>query len=118
VNPDLEEIYGDAKNDVTRVEQWRNFLRLRGGTIDFGRLTMSPVDLIMIDVSSDAWFDLDLTHYQEQLVNGYTRVTPQAGLQIFMPDLSEIPQNKVNQNISIQWLKNRNAPPPPDVVSK
>lgn len=118
VNPDLEEVYGNARNEVTRVEQWRNFLRLRDGTIDFGRLTMHPVDLIMIDLSNDAWFDLDLTHYQEQLVNGYTRMTPQAGLQIFMPDLDQIPHNKANQNIGIQWIKNRNLPPPPEVTSK
>jgi hypothetical protein len=79
---------------------------------------MSPVDLIMIDISQDAWFDLDLSRYQEQLVNGYTRVTPQAGLQIFMPDLSQIPANKANQNISIEWLKNRNLPPPSSVLEK
>ncbi len=118
VNPDLEEVYGSARDEVTRVEQWRNFLRLREGTIDFGKLTMRHVDLIMIDVSGDAWFDLDLTHYQEQLVNGYTRMTPSAGLQIFMPDLSTIPRNKSNQNIGIQWMKNRNLPPPPDVTPK
>ena len=117
VNPDLEEVYGNGQEDVARVEQWRNFLRLRGGTIDFGKLTMHHVDLIMIDVSSSAWFDLDLAHYQEQLVNGYTRMTPQAGLQIFMPSLSQIPHNKANQNISIEWLKNRNIPPPADVLS-
>jgi hypothetical protein len=118
VNPDLEEIYGDAQSDVERVEQWRNFIRLRDGTIDFGKLTMHHVDLIMIDISKDPWFDIDLAHYQEQLVYGYTRMTPQAGLQIFMPDLREIPHDKTNQNISIEWLKNRNVPPPPDVVSK
>jgi hypothetical protein len=118
VNPDLEEIYGDAQGDVERVEQWRNFIRLRDGTIDFGKLTMHHVDLIMIDISKDPWFDIDLAHYQEQLVYGYTRMTPQAGLQIFMPDLREIPRDKANQNISIEWLKNRNIPPPPDVVSK
>ncbi len=114
VDLDLEEIYGNANGALTRVEQWRNFLRLRDGTIDFGRLTMQPVDLIMIDISNDAWFDLDLVHYQEQLVNGYTRMTPQAGLQIFMPDLDELrQQNKADPNISIEWLKNRNIPPPP-----
>jgi hypothetical protein len=118
INPDLEEIYGDAQSDVERVEQWRNFIRLRDGTIDFGKLTMHHVDLIMIDISKDPWFDIDLAHYQEQLVNGYTRMTPQAGLQIFMPDLREIPRDKATQNISIEWLKNRNLPPPPDVVSK
>ena len=119
VNPDLEEIYGDAQGAVTRVEQWRNFLKLSDGTIDFGKLTMHHVDLIMIDLSNDAWFDLDLTHYQEQLVNGYTRMTPQAGLQIFMPDLDELRHNnKANQDISMEWLKNRNSPPPPDLTSK
>jgi hypothetical protein len=118
VNPDLEEIYGDAQNDVERVEQWRNFLRLSDGTIDFGKLTMHHVDLMMIDISKDPWFDLDLANYQEQLVNGYTRMTPQAGLQIFMPDFREIPRNKATQNISIEWFKNRNIPPPPNVVSK
>jgi hypothetical protein len=51
-------------------------------------------DLTMIDISDDAWFDLDLAHYQEQLVNGYTRMTPQAGLQIFMPDIDEIHHKK------------------------
>ncbi|HEX4168360.1 MAG TPA: hypothetical protein VHZ55_23100 [Bryobacteraceae bacterium] len=116
-NPDLEEVYGNARQDVEKVEQWRNFLRLSGGTIDFGKLTMHHVDLIMIDISKDAWFDLDLANYQTQLVNGYTHMTPQAGLQIFMPDLRDVPVNKANQNISIQWIKNRNVAPPPSVTA-
>jgi hypothetical protein len=117
-NPDLQAVYGDAREDLQRTEQWRNFLRLSGGVVDFGKLTMSPVDLIMIDISQDSWFDLDLSRYQEQLVNGYTRMTPQAGLQIFMPDLASIPANKANQDISIQWMKDRNILPPPDVRKK
>ena len=118
VNPDVEEIYGNAQNAVTQVEQWRNFLQLSDGTIDFGKLTMHHVDLMMIDLSNDAWFDLDLAHYQEQLVNGYTRMTPQAGLQIFMPDLDELRHAKANESISMEWLKHRNSPPPPDVTSR
>ena len=117
-NPDVEEIYGNAQEDVTRVAQWRNFLQLRGGTIDFGKLTMRHVDVIMVDLANDAWFDLDLAHYQEQLVNGYTRMTSQAGLQIFMPDLNKIPQTKENKDISMEWIKNRNIPPPPGVTPK
>ncbi len=117
-NPDLEEIYGDAREDVERTEEWRNYLHLKGGTIDFGKLTMKNVDLIMIDISKDAWFDLDLANYQNQLVNGYTHMTPEAGLQIFMPDLRDLPPSKANKNISIEWLKNRNVAPPPDVYSK
>jgi len=116
VNPDLEEIYGNATGDVERTEQWRNFLRLSGGAIDFGKLTMNPVDLIMIDISNSYWFDLDLAHYQNQLVNGYTRMTPQAGLQIFMPDVSKLPPSSNNQNIGIEWMRNRSIPVPQSVT--
>jgi hypothetical protein len=118
VSPDIEEVYGNAEEAVSRVEQWRNFLQLNEGTIDFGKLTMHHVDLTMVDLSNDAWFDLDLNNYQTQLVNGYTRMTPQAGLQIFMPDLDTLPKNKGSQNISMEWLKHRNLPPPPEVTSK
>jgi hypothetical protein len=49
-------------------------------------------------------------------VDGYTRMTPQAGLQIFMPDLDELrQQKKAGHSIGIEWLKNRNIPPPSDV---
>ena len=118
VTPDIEEVYGNAEEAVTRVEQWRNFLRLNDGTIDFGKLTMHHADLTMVDLSNDAWFDLDLNNYQNQLVNGYTRMTPEAGLQIFMPDLDNLPKNNGSRNISMEWLKHRNLPPPPDVTSK
>jgi hypothetical protein len=118
VTPDIEAVYGNAEDTAARVEQWRNFLRLNDGTIDFGKLTMHHVDLIMVDLSNDAWFDLDLNNYQTQLVNGYTRMTPQAGLQIFMPDLDNLPKNSGGQNVSLEWLKHRNLPPPPDVTSK
>jgi hypothetical protein len=118
VSPDIEEVFGNAEDAVTRVEQWRNFLRLNEGTIDFGKLTMHHVDLIMVDLSDDAWFDLDLNNYQNQLVNGYTRMTPAAGLQIFMPDLDTLPKNKGVQNVNLEWMKHRNLPPPPDVTSK
>ncbi len=118
VTPDIEEIYGNGEESATRVQQWRNFLRLNDGTIDFGKLTMHHVDLVMVDLSDDAWFDLDLNNYQNQLVNGYTRMTPDAGVQIFMPDLDTLPKNKGPQNVSLEWLKHRNLPPPPDVISK
>jgi hypothetical protein len=118
VTPDLEEVYGNAEEDVSRVEQWRNFLRLNNGTIDFGKLTMHHVDLTMVDLSNDAWFDLDLNNYQNQLVNGYTRMTPEAGLQIFMPDLDTLPKDNKTRNISMEWLKHRNLPPPSDVTSR
>ena len=60
-----------------------------------------------------------LVNYQVlQLVNGYTRMTAQAGLEIFMPDLDEQTPKKAGQSISLEWLKNRNRSLPPDVPVK
>jgi hypothetical protein len=117
-SPDIEVIYGNAGADETRLAHWHNFLRLSGGTLDFGKLTMHHVDLTMIDASQDPWFDLDLVNYQAQLVNGYTRMTPQAGLEIFMPDLDEQTPKKASQSITLEWLKDRNRSLPLDVPVK
>jgi hypothetical protein len=121
--PDIEVIYGNSPNDEAALSQWHNFLRLRGGTLDFGKLTMHHVDLTMIDASDDPWFDLDLVNYQAQLVSGYSRMTPQAGLEIFMPDISvdeakAQAQKKNTQAISLEWLKNRKQSLPPDIPVK
>jgi hypothetical protein len=112
---DIVEVYGSAKPEIMKVKEWRNFIGLRG-TLEFGKLTMRNADIMMIDISKDNWFNFDLSRYQEQIVNGYTRMTPQAGMQIFMPDIDKIPHNKANQSISLQWIKNRNVSPPADIT--
>ena len=79
---------------------------------------MHHVDLTMIDASQDPWFDLDLVNYQAQLVNSYTRMTAQAGLEIFMPDLDEQTPKKASQSITLEWLRDRNRSLPLDVPVK
>ena len=117
--PDIEVIYGNAPNDDAQLARWHNFLRFEGGTLDFGKLTMHHVDLTLIDATQDPWFTLDLVNYQAQIVNGTTRMTAQAGLEIFMPDVDEKATPKIAQGISLEWLKDRNRSLPPDIpVSK
>lgn len=116
--PDVEVIYGGSRNDEAHLAQWHNFMKLTGGTIDFGKLTMHDADLTMIDASDDPWFDLDLVHYQAQLVNGFSRLTPQAGLEIFMPDLDEKHPHQSGQTITLDWLRNKKRALPPDVPIK
>ena len=113
---DLISVFGQARPEVIKVKEWRNFIRLRGGTVNFGKLTMQQTDLFLIDASQDEWFSFDLTRYEEQLVNGRIQMTPQAGLHIFMPDIEKIPRTEANRRINVEWLKNRNIPPPPGVA--
>lgn len=116
--PDIEVIYGNASNDPTQLAQWHNFLRFRNGAVTFGKLTMHNADLTMIDAVDEPWFDLDLVNYQNQLVNGDTRMTAQAGLEIYMPSLKAQGAKQPGQSVTLQWLKNRNTALPPDVAKK
>jgi hypothetical protein len=116
--PDIEVIYGNAPNDLTQLAQWHNFLRFRNGALNFGKLTMHHADLTMIDAANEPWFDLDLVNYQNQLVNGTTRMTAQAGLEFYMPSLKNGVPRKAGQSVTLEWLKNRNTSLPADVAKK
>lgn len=113
--PDVEVIYGNTPTDEATLSQWHNFFRLSGGSIDFGKLTMRHADITMIDTVDEPWFNLDLVNYQTQLVNGYTRMTPQAGLEMFMPGFDEKSGKKADHSVTLEWLKDRNRSLPPNI---
>ena len=113
---DLIAVFGNARPEASQVKQWRNFIRLYGGTVNLGKLTMTQADIFLIDTANDDWFSFDLTRYQEQLVNGRIQMTPQAGLRIFMPDIEKVPPTEANRRINVEWMKDRNIPPPADVA--
>jgi hypothetical protein len=108
--PDVAVTYGTTDlDDEAQLAQWHNFLRLRGGTVRFGHLTMQPADLTLIDASGDAWFDLDLASYRQQLVKGYSRMTPDNGLEMFLPDVGKaLPPGAV----SLDTLRDKRKPLP------
>jgi hypothetical protein len=68
----------------------RNYLYFFGGTIRFGKLTMSDADMQLIDADPSTPFDFFPAHYDDQLVAGYSRNTRRKGLQVFMPDYSRV----------------------------
>jgi hypothetical protein len=71
----------------------RNYLYFFGGTIRFGKLTMSDADMQLIDADPSTPFDFFPAHYADQLVAGYSRNTRRKGLQVFMPDYSRVRAN-------------------------
>jgi hypothetical protein len=64
----------------------RNYMYYRGGTLRFGKLTMSDADLALIDAHPKDPFDFFQDHYEAQLVAGYSKNTPAHGLKVYMPD--------------------------------
>jgi hypothetical protein len=71
----------------------RNYLYFFGGSIRFGKLTMSDADMQLIDADPSTPFDFFPAKYEAQLVAGYSRNTKRKGLQVFMPDYSRVAAN-------------------------
>src|SRR5487761_44883 len=63
----------------------RGYMRYRGGSLHFGKMTMDPVDLTIIGRALQGPFDFFLRHYQQQLVAGYIKATPDYGWVVYMP---------------------------------
>jgi hypothetical protein len=68
----------------------RNYLQFKGGSVRFGKLIMSDTDLELMDVTPADTFDFAIDHYNEQLVAGYSKMTPSGGLCVHMPDYSKL----------------------------
>jgi hypothetical protein len=68
-----------------------NYMAYRGGQLRFGKLTMSNADLILIDMNPQDAMDFYLDHYKDQLVAGYTKITPEFGLRSYVRDYNKIP---------------------------
>jgi hypothetical protein len=67
-----------------------NYIWFRGGTIRFGRLTMSDTDLKLIDMDPNDPFDFFSDRYNDQLVAGYSKNTPDHALRTYMPDFNDL----------------------------
>ena len=70
-----------------------NYMYFQGGTLRFGKLTMVKTDLLILDDDPTDPFDFFLDRYNDQLVAGYNRNTPDHGLIVHMPDRGDMGRN-------------------------
>jgi hypothetical protein len=71
-------------------EKGENYMFFRGGTLRFGKLTMTGTDLEIVDADPSDPFDFYLDHYNKQLVAGFDKNTPDHGLIVTMPDFEDL----------------------------
>jgi hypothetical protein len=91
----FEQFGGDkATPSITTPVSSRNFMYYRGGTLRFGKLTMADTDLMLIDDDPTDPFDFSPAGYKDQLIAGYSKITPNGGLVTHMPDLSDIAKRR------------------------
>lgn len=64
-------------------------IALRGGRLQFGKLTMLDADMRILRPGSSGRLDFFLGGYMRQLVAGYHTTTPANGLDVVMPDYAD-----------------------------
>ena len=69
-----------------------NYMYYNGGTVRFGKLTMTPTELEFIDAHPEDPFDFSLTHYYDQLIAGYTKTNANGALITYVPDYRQLEQ--------------------------
>jgi hypothetical protein len=67
----------------------RNYIYFSGGSLTFGKLTMTDADLQLVDMDDRDPFDFYPAKYTGQLVAGYSKNTLRNGLRTYMPDYND-----------------------------
>jgi hypothetical protein len=67
-----------------------NYMAFKNDRIRLGKLVMNDTDLILIDMDPNDPLDFFLDHYKEQLSAGYSKLTPDSGLRVFIKDYNKL----------------------------
>ena len=71
-----------------------NYMSYKGNRLRFGKLTMDDADITLYDLDSADSMDFFLDHYKEQIAAGYSKITVNSQLRIFLKDFNKLPQPK------------------------
>ena len=95
--------------DVKPVKNIRsgNYMAYKTNRLRFGKLVMNDTDLILIDMDPNDPFDFYLDHYKEQLSAGYSKITTDSALRVYIKDYNKLhpakapPQNDKTKRSSV-----------------
>jgi hypothetical protein len=81
--------FGD-KTRATKTRREGNYMSFRGNRLRFGKLTMTDVDMILIDMDPADPFDFFLDRYKDQIAAGYSKISSNSALRIFVKDFNKL----------------------------
>jgi hypothetical protein len=76
-----------------------NYMAYKNNRLRFGKLVMNDADLVLIDMDPNDPLDFFLDHYKEQLSAGYAKITPDAGLRVYIKDYNKLHPAKASPGI-------------------
>jgi hypothetical protein len=87
-NGKIVTIFGTAEKD----DPWEkgNYMAFRGGRLRFGKITMENSNLSLFDLDPTDPLDWFQDRYKDQLISGYSKITPEFGLRTYVKDFAKL----------------------------
>lgn len=82
--------FGDGGKSAPPPEEKGNYMSFHGGRVRFGKLVMESCDLTVLDLDADSFLDWNQSRYKDQLVAGYSKITPNFGLRAYVKDYAKL----------------------------
>jgi hypothetical protein len=93
VGDEVVMVFGGGKNlsekqiaTLANSRSGGNYLYYRGGVLRFGKMTMTNSDIKIVDANPKDPLDFSVDHFNQQMVAGYSKITPRGGLVAHVPD--------------------------------
>jgi hypothetical protein len=74
-----------------------SYMSFQGNPVRLGKLTMENTDLTVLNLDADEPIDWSQDHYRDQLVAGYSKITPNFGLRAFARNFAKLPHRPATQ---------------------
>jgi hypothetical protein len=82
--------FGDGGKSMPPATEKGNYMTFVGGPVRFGKLLMENADLTVIDLDPGDPLDWNQDRYRDQLVAGYSKITPAFGLRAYVKDFNKL----------------------------
>jgi hypothetical protein len=89
-------IFGDGAKPASANEA-ASYMTFQGNPVRLGKLTMENADLTVLNLDSGDPLDWSQDHYRDQLVAGYSRITPNFGLRAYVKNFSKLPHRATSR---------------------
>jgi hypothetical protein len=89
-NNSIVTTFGDGGKSLAPSTEKGNYMSFQGNSVQFGKLTMDNTDLTVLDLDPADPLDWNQDHYKDQLVAGYSKITPTFGLRAYVKDFAKL----------------------------
>jgi hypothetical protein len=84
------QIFGSSDAKPVKNNRAGNYMAFKNNRIRLGKLVMNDTDLILIDMDPNDPLDFYLDHNKQQLSAGYSKLTPDSGLRVYIKDYNKL----------------------------